>query len=471
MARVLVADDEQGVRAFLADALAAAGHDVVEAEDGEAALRRVLTEPFDLLVTDLSMPRMDGMELLRRTRRERPGVAVLVLTAHGSIGGAVEAVKLGAFDYLEKPIESPAALRQIAARAIEAARVTESAALRALDPAGAAGALRAAESAPRLTWGAPAMAAVEALLRKVAPTTASVLLLGESGTGKEVAARWIHAHSRGASGPFVAVNCAALSETLLESDLFGHERGAFTGASARKQGKIESAAGGTFFLDEIGELRPELQTKLLRVLQERCFERVGGTTPILADVRWVAATNRDLTSEMREGRFREDLYHRLAVFPVHLPPLRARREDIPHLARTLLERASRDIGREPPTLDEEALAALVLAPWPGNIRDLSNTLSRAAILAEGPTIGAADLAAASGAAPEAPPGPNAATAAIAAMGGAPGRDSHVPTMDEAEQGAIRRALEKAGGNRKKAAEHLGIGLRTLYEKLKRYGIR
>lgn len=468
MARVLVVDDEQGVRAFLADTLAAAGHAVVEAEDGSAALRRVLAEPFDLLVTDLSMPRMDGMELLRRARAERPGLAVLVLTAHGSIAGAVEAVKLGAFDYLEKPIESPAALRQIAARALEARaaeRAAESGALRALDPAAAAAALRAAESAPRLTWGAPAMAAVEALLRKVAPTPASVLLLGESGTGKEVAARWIHAHSRRATGPFVAVNCAALSETLLESDLFGHERGAFTGAAARKQGKIEGAAGGTFFLDEVGELKPELQTKLLRVLQERCFERVGGTTPILADVRWVAATNRDLTSEMREGRFREDLYHRLAVFPVHLPPLRARREDIPHLARTLLERAAQDLGREAPSLDEEALAALVRAPWPGNIRDLSNTLSRAAILAEGPTIGAADLAAASGAAPEAPPGARAAAAAAAE------RESHAPTMDEAEQGAIRKALEKAGGNRKKAAEHLGIGLRTLYEKLKRYGIR
>jgi two-component system response regulator FlrC len=389
---------------------------------------------------------MDGMELLRRTRRERPGVAVVVLTAHGSIASAVEAVKLGAFDYLEKPLESPAVLRQVVARAVETRP-------------GVSGSSRAPESAPQLTWGAPAMAAVEALLRKVAPTPASVLLLGESGTGKEVAARWIHAHSRRASGPFVAVNCAALSETLLESDLFGHERGAFTGAAARKQGKIESAAGGTFFLDEVGELKPELQTKLLRVLQERCFERVGSTTPILADVRWVAATNRDLTSEMREGRFREDLYHRLAVFPVHLPPLRARREDIPALARTLLGRAAHDLGREAPSLDEDALAALVAAPWPGNIRDLSNTLSRAAILAEGPTINAADLAVASGVAPE------------AQGAAAPQRESHVPTMDEAEQAAIRKALEKAGGNRKKAAEHLGIGLRTLYEKLKRYGIR
>lgn len=445
MARILVVDDEQGVRAFLADALAAAGHDVVEAEDGEVACRALRGGAFDVLVTDLQMPRLDGMELLRRARREQPNVAVIVLTAHGSIAGAVEAVKLGAVDYLEKPLESPAVLRQIVARAAP----------------GAAGAQAAPESgAVRLTWGAPAMVNVEALLRKVAPTPANVLLLGESGTGKEVAARWIHAHSRRAAGPFVAVSCAVLSETLLESDLFGHERGAFTGATARKQGKIEAAAGGTFFLDEVGELRPELQTKLLRVLQERCFERVGGTAPIVADVRWIAATNRDLTAEMREGRFREDLYHRLAVFPVHLPPLRSRREDIPHLARALLDRAAHDLGRPGLELDASAVEALMRRDFPGNVRELSNTLSRAAILAEGPAIRAADLALASGAAPGSlDPGETLE------------REGHVPTMDELEQAAIRKALERAGGNRKKAAEQLGIGLRTLYEKLKRYGIR
>lgn len=464
MPRILVADDERGVRAFLSDALAAAGHDVAEAEDGDEAWQRLESEPFDLLVTDLSMPRLDGMELLRRARRAHPDVAVIVLTAHGSIAGAVEAVKLGAFDYLEKPVESPAALRRLVALALSVSTGQGAAPdAGALEGRGAgdreAPSSPLSEGAPRLTWGSPAMASVEALLRKVAPTPASVLLLGESGTGKEVAARWIHAHSRRAAGPFVAVSCAVLSETLLESDLFGHEKGAFTGATARKPGKIEAAAGGTFFLDEVGELRPELQTKLLRVLQERCFERVGGTAPVAADVRWIAATNRDLLAEMREGRFREDLYHRLAVFPVHLPPLRRRREDIPHLARALLERTARDLGRPGLALDDAAVAALVGRDFPGNVRDLSNTLSRAAILAEGPAITAADLALAAGVSPE-------AGAAPAAQGG-----DRAETMDDVERAAIERALARAGGNRKKAAEQLGIGLRTLYEKLKRYGVR
>ncbi|MEZ4300867.1 MAG: sigma-54 dependent transcriptional regulator [Polyangiaceae bacterium] len=475
MARILVADDEPGVRAFVADALASAGHEVVEAADGEEAFRRLGSEAFELLVTDLQMPRLSGMELLRKVRGARLEVAVIVLTAHGSVAGAVEAVKLGAFDYLEKPVESPAVLRRLAASAL-AGNGADGAAKAPATPVG--------DGWSRLTWGAPAMVEVESLLRKVAPTPASVLLLGESGTGKEVAARWVHAHSLRAGGPFVAVNCAALSETLLESDLFGHEKGAFTGAVARKPGKIEAAAGGTFFLDEVGELRPELQTKLLRVLQERCFARVGGTSEVAADVRWIAATNRDLPAEMREGRFREDLYHRLAVFPVRLPPLRERREDLPWLARALLLRAAKDLGRPGLTLDEDALAALAEQEFPGNVRELSNTLARAAILAEGQTLTAADLARATGVSAGGAAsargmgearGAGAARGAGEARGAeaveALGSGGRVPTIEELSQAAIRRALEQAGGNRKKAAEQLGIGLRTLYEKLKRYGIR
>jgi two-component system response regulator FlrC len=298
------------------------------------------------------------------------------------------------------------------------------------------------------------MRAVEAALRKVAPTNATVLLLGESGSGKEVAARAIHRWSGRAAGPFVAVNCAALSPELLESELFGHEKGAFTGAHARQPGRIELAEGGTFFLDEIGELAPGLQAKLLRVLQERRFERVGGRQTVEADVRWVAATNRDLGAMIARGGFREDLYHRLAVFPVELPPLRARREDIPSLADRLLERIAPTLGRPDLRLTEDARRALAAGDWPGNVRELANVLERSAILADAAEIGPDDLALLPG-----------AGAAHTGEGGA------TPvTMTELERAAIERALAATGGNRRQAAARLGIGLRTLYEKLKRYGL-
>jgi two-component system response regulator FlrC len=404
------------------------------AEDGEAALRRLGERSFDLLLTDLRMPRLDGMALLRRVRAEQPEVEVIVLTAHGTVDTAVEAMKRGALDYLQKPIGSPAELRMLVGRALERRTLRD----------WRDGAARAAEPEEPITWGDPAMVPVMEALRKVAPTPATVLLLGESGTGKEVAARALHRWSTRAVGPFAAVNCAALAETLLESELFGHEKGAFTGAHARRRGRIELAAGGTFFLDEVGELRPDLQTRLLRVLQERRFERVGGAQTIDADVRWIAATNRDLRTAIAEGRFREDLYHRLAVFPIRLPPLRERRSDIVPLARHLLERIGEELGRPGLELDAEAETLCTAAPWPGNVRELRNALERAAILADDlvlhPELLALD-----------PP--------------------HAPTpadsLEEVERRAIRDALAAVGGNRRRAAERLGIGERTLYEKLKR----
>ncbi|HRI67062.1 MAG TPA: sigma-54 dependent transcriptional regulator [Polyangium sp.] len=445
MARILVVDDEEGLREFLSDTLEAAGHTVERAADGEIAYRILSSRAFHVLVTDLKMPGIDGMELVRRTRREQPEMEVVVLTAHGSVAGAVEAMKLGAFDYLEKPIPSPAALRLVVDRALERRG------LHAIEE-------QVAETTapPRLGYGSRIMVEVESALRKVASTDATVLLLGESGTGKEVAARFVHGHSKRAKGPFVAVNCATLSEQLLESELFGHEKGAFSGAIAKKRGKLELAEGGTFFLDEIGEMRLELQTKLLRVLQERRFERVGGTCSIEVDARFIAATNRDLMSEIHAGRFREDLYHRLAVFPVRMPMLRERPEDVSHLADVLLGRIARDLGRPGLTLDEGARAAIVAADFPGNVRELRNALERAAILAESTKLTVEDIHRVLHVRSHEKPAPV---------------QTDAPTMEEAEQTAIRRALAQSGGNRKKAAEHLGIGLRTLYEKLKKYGIR
>lgn len=439
-ASVLVVDDDEGVRTFLADALADAGYDVAQASDGESALALIAARAFHVVLTDLRMPGMDGLAVVREIRREHPDTEVLVLTAHGSIATAVEAMKEGAFDFLQKPVGSPAELRAVVARAVERHR------LRAFREMGATGA-----SETPLGYGAPAMRAVEQALRKVAPTNATVLLLGESGVGKEVAARALHGWSPRAAGPFVAVNCAALSADLLESELFGHEKGSFTGAHARQRGRLELAEGGTFFLDEVGELAPGLQAKLLRVLQEKRFERVGGRQTVSADVRWVAATNRNLTEMVKHGGFREDLYHRLAVFPVALPPLRERREDVAPLADRLLARIAVSLGRPDLRLTDDAHRALAAAPWPGNVRELANALERSAILADRSDIGAADLAFPTGAAAT----PDAATPV---------------SMTDVERQAIEAALAATGGNRRLAAARLGIGLRTLYEKLKRYGL-
>ncbi|MDX2170192.1 MAG: sigma-54 dependent transcriptional regulator [Deltaproteobacteria bacterium] len=440
MGRILVVDDEAGVRAFLAGALEADGHQVTQAEDGEAALACLRQQAFHVLVTDLKMPRLDGMALLRRTRAERPETEVIVLTAHGAVESAVEAMKLGACEYLQKPLASPAELRLLVQRALERHE------LQALRDRSR----QDAEDALPLGYGDAAMAPVEEALRKVARTNSTVLLCGESGTGKEVAARLLHRLSERAERPFVAVNCAALPEQLLESELFGHEKGAFTGAVQRRRGRLELADGGTFFLDEVAELRPELQAKLLRVLQERSFERLGGTQTIAIDVRWVAATNRDLRALMDAGSFRADLYHRLAVFPIELPPLRERRADILPLATALLRRLARQVGCAPPPISAAAQQLLLAGEWRGNVRELANALERALILCDGRPIEPAHLRLdAAGARP---------------AGAAP------QSLAELERDAILAALSRVAGNRRAAAEQLGIGLRTLYEKLKRYGV-
>ena len=443
MARSLVVDDEEGIRSFLTDSLLTEDHEVVEAVDGVQASLMLDRQTFNLMITDLHMPGLDGMALLRKARSEVPEMEVVVLTAHGSVETAVEALKMGATDFLQKPLSGPDEIRLVAARAVERCS------LRTLRDR-----TRTDDQAPRLSFGAPAMKPVVEAVEKVAGTDATVLLMGETGTGKEVVAQAIHQLSRRSAGPFVAVNCAALSETLLQSELFGHEKGAFTGADARRRGRIELADGGTFFLDEIAELDPSLQAKLLRVLQEKQFERVGGNRTIFSNVRWITATNRDLAKMMADGTFREDLFHRLSVFPIEIPPLRDRREDIIPLAETLLARISRELGRASLELGDGAREALVGADWPGNVRELANVLERAAILSEGSTLDTAFLQ----------PSPAFHSRSPASAGASP------RTLEDMERAAIEDALRRYEGHRQKAAEALGIGLRTLYEKLKRYDL-
>jgi len=432
--RVLVVDAEERARSLVIRCLE--GFNVLSAASGEEARIHLRLGGFGLVISELQWPGENGLEWVQWLRESQPGVEFVILTAHGTVETAVQAMKLGALDYLRKPLQAPASLRLLATRVLEGG-------LRHRRPEGRGG----RTDLPALSHGDPAMRPVLDALRKVARTDATVMLLGESGTGKEVTARTLHRMSARASGPFVAINCASLSEQLLESELFGHERGAFTGATSRKQGRMELAHGGTFFLDELGELKPELQARLLRVLEGHAFERVGGTRSLEVDIRWIAATHRDLRGLIAEGRFREDLYHRVSVFPVRLPALRERPADILPLAEVLLADAARRLQRPGLTLSEEARRRLMAAPWPGNIRELANVLERAAILTEDGLIEAMHLSVE-------PP---------LEMQPAPlGRW----TLAQLEQQAIEQALKEVGGNRRQAAERLGIGLRTLYQKLR-----
>ncbi|MEM1203886.1 MAG: sigma-54 dependent transcriptional regulator [Acidobacteriota bacterium] len=445
MTQILVVEDRDSLRRLMCAALEGEGFAVTPAASVGEARDQVGSRSFDLALTDLKLPDGSGIDVLRTLRRHQREVPVVVLTAYGSVSMAVEAMKLGAVDFLEKPVELDDLFELV--RSL----VTQGEDIAVFQPPG---------DAPAIVGRHPRLRAALRLLRKVAPTQSTVLLTGESGTGKELFARALHALSPRSTGPFVAVNCAAIPETLMETELFGHEKGAFTGAAQRRSGRFEQANGGTLFLDEIGELELQVQGKVLRVLEERVFDRVGGSRSVRTDVRIVAATNRDLAAMSRRGTFRQDLYYRLDVFPIELPPLRERASDIPDLARHLTVRLADRLGRRPADLGPAVLDRLASEPWPGNVRQLANLLERALILCED-ALELDDLEALLAASRSADP----ARGDSGAVADAPGAG----TADDDET-RLRRALLDTDGDKARAAERLGISYRTLQRRIREYDL-
>jgi two-component system, NtrC family, response regulator AtoC len=447
---ILIVDDEQNVQRVLRGLLRREGYRTIEATDGSAALDVLSQQRVDAVLTDLRMPHMNGMELLEEIQRRQLGVPVILLTAHGTIGGAVEALKHGAFDYLTKPFE-PEEIHHVIAKAVRT-RVLQDAETT----------IAPGDDPQNLLLGnSESLARVLEMIERVAATPATVLVTGESGTGKELVARSLHMRSPRVSRPFIKINCAAIPEPLLESELFGHERGAFTGAMRRKLGRFELADTGTLFLDEIGEMPMTAQPKLLRAIQEGAFFHVGGTHTITVDVRLIAATNRNLEREVAEGRFREDLFYRLNVLPIHLPPLRERREDIPALAQLFLERFARRHRAAVEGIDPRAMELLVGFHWPGNIRELENVIERAVLLARSLQLGVEDLP---GELTHGKPG------RAPRSGLSPLKDRIKSATRRIEREAILETLEATSGNVTQAARMLGLSRRGLQLKMRELGI-
>jgi DNA-binding NtrC family response regulator len=441
--RVLVVDDEEIVRESLSGWLAQDGYHVETAEDGPSALDRLKKERWTVLLVDMKMPGMDGLQVLEQARQMQPEVVAVIMTAYATVDTAVSAMKLGAYDYLVKPFDPDELSLMMQKIVAQQALVRENALLRK--------ALRRDYRFRDLVSKSPVMQQLFDLARTAAKSSTTILVLGESGTGKELMARAIHAESLRADGPFVAVSCAALTETLLESELFGHERGAFTGAVARHKGKFESAHHGTIFLDEIGDISPKLQLDLLRVLEERRFTRIGGVESVDVDVRVIAATNRDLQKAVASGSFREDLYYRLNVIALSLPPLRDRKEDIPLLVDNLLERLAAEGRKRIDGVSREAMAALMAHDWPGNVRELRNVLERAVVVAGSALVQPADLG-------------------LAQKGTALVEDTDA-TLETVERRHIAAVLDRTQFNITQAARILDIDRVTLYNKIKKYHLR
>jgi DNA-binding NtrC family response regulator len=458
---ILLVEDKDSLRAMLRHALEAQGHAVVEARDQPEAVAALQSILPAMVLSDLRLPDGDGLGVLRAAKEADPELPVVVMTAFGNVQDAVAAMKEGALDFLAKPVD-PDHLLLLVERALGQRRLAAENFLLKEE-------LAARRGAPQIIGEDARLKQVSQTLHRAAATDTTVLLEGESGTGKELFARALHVLSQRADGPFVAINCAAIPENLLESELFGYEKGAFTGAAARKPGRFELAHRGTLFLDEIGELPMALQAKILRALEERCFERVGGTVPLRVDVRVVAATNRQLKAAVAAREFREDLYFRLSVFPIAIPPLRERPDDITLLARYFIERFCRDLNKPPLTLAPSAEQALKEYPWPGNVRELQNCIERAVILADGDTIRAGQLSLAFRSAPgpavpvdEAPWPPLDLSGSLA--------DATRRVVSEVERRKIAQALKDADGNRLRAAELLQIGHKALLAKLKEHGL-
>ncbi len=443
---ILIADDEKNIREGLGKALEMEGYEVILAEDGQEAFERVGDEEVDLVIADLKMPRMSGEELLRRIVDMHPTVPVIILTGHGTIESAVQAMRAGAFDFVTKPVNLDR-FSLLVRRALSTRELV-------LQHRHMQEELDKRRSFTNIIGTSNQMKRIFEKIQQVAPTRASVLVTGESGVGKELVADAIHNLSGRKDRPFIKVHCAALSESLLESELFGHEKGAFTGAVSRKRGRFELANGGSIFLDEIGEIAPSVQIKLLRVLQEKTFERVGGEDTIEVDVRVISATNRDLKNDIAVGNFREDLYYRLNVVNIDVPPLRERKDDIPLLVAAFIREFAKENNKPVEAIDPKARAALYAYSWPGNIRELRNCIESSVVMCKGTIIQLDDL----------PPSITESD------------DSDVirvevgTTLSKAEREVIRRTLMHHKGNKSKSAEVLGIGRKTLHRKIKEYNL-
>jgi nitrogen regulation protein NR(I) len=464
-ARILLVEDDLSIASALKQVLADEGHQVASEERGDTGLARAQHDSFDVVITDLKLPGVDGLTLVRELNRAKPRLPIILITAHGTTETAIEATKYGAYDYLLKPFEITELLELVRKAVASSKLMSEPVEWGSANPEHDA-----------LVGNSRPMQAIYKEIGRIATKPVNVLVRGETGTGKELIARAIYHHGDRANAPFVAINCAAIPENLLESELFGHERGAFTGAESRRIGRFEQADRGTIFLDEIGDLSPNTQVKLLRVLQERCLQRVGGKEMIPVDVRVIAATHRDLEQAMRERQFREDLYYRLSVVVIQLPPLRERAEDIPDLVRYFLRKHGRDFGVVEPSIVPEAMQFLQAQSWPGNVRELENVIRKGLLLGRGFTITLEHLRAATEtkAASLSSNSTQSLREFVAELLSSAQRgelsDAHARVLEAAEREIFTQAISLARGNQAKAARWLGISRLTMREKLTQFGI-